>query len=285
MRELLNLYRERGPRGTFTAIVVEPWARIDEAYRGKPCGALNPRQAAFVTFVTTCLCLTFLRFVVMDRDVQAGLASVICEVVGVFSSPGKELLYRYHRLLVNCSWVLGCAMCYFVVPAAVVRIVFQQKLSDHFLAPRGYGKHLWIYAALFTPVGLLVVIFSKSPDFLAQYPFYKDQTAWLDLLTWEVAYGIQFFCLEFFFRGFILRGFASEMGSMAVLIMTIPYCMIHFGKPLPECLGSIIAGTTLGLLAMDTRSIWGGVTIHIAVAWAMDFSALYQKGVLQTLTQ
>ncbi len=283
MRELVELVRDRGMRGLFAATVVEPWERIDNAYRGQSCGALTPRQAAFVTFATTCLCLTFLRFVVMDRDIQAGAASVFCETAGIFSLQAKELLYRYHRLLVNCSWVVGCAMCYFVVPAAVVRIVFRQGLSDHFLAPRKFFQHLWIYALLFAPVGLLVIVFSASPDFLRQYPFYKDQTGWIDLLTWELAYGIQFFCLEFFFRGFVLRGFASELGSMAVLIMTIPYCMIHFGKPLPECLGSIIAGTTLGLLALDTRSIWGGVTIHVAVAWAMDFSALYQKGVLQNL--
>lgn len=283
MRALLDIYREAGPKGAFSAVVVEPWARIDATYRGKSCGALTPRQAAFTTFVTVCLCLTFLRFVVMDRDIQAGLASLFCEFAGVFSTDARDLLYRYHRLLVNVAWVSGCAMCYFVIPAAVVRVVFRQRLSDHFLAPRSYWNHLWIYAVLFAPVGALVVIFSGFPDFLQQYPFYKDQTGWIDLLAWELAYGIQFFCLEFFFRGFMLRGFASELGSMAVLVMAIPYCMIHFGKPLPECLGSIIAGTVLGVLALDTRSIWGGVTIHVAVAWAMDFAALGQKGVLQNL--
>jgi len=283
VRELLDMYRNDGLRGAFHGVIVAPWGRIDADYRSKNCGRLTPRQAAFVTFATVCLCLTFLRFVVMDRDIQAGIASLICEFGGLFSESLKDLLYRYHRLLVNCSWVGGCAMCYFVVPAAVVRIVFGQKLSDHFLAPRSYWSHLWIYALLFAPVGALVVIFSASPEFLAQYPFYKNQTGWVDLLTWELAYGIQFFCLEFFFRGFMLRGFAAELGSMAVLVMAIPYCMIHFGKPLPECLGSIIAGTVLGVLALDTRSIWGGVTIHVAVAWAMDFAALHQKGVLQGL--
>ena len=283
MQQLAGIYRERGLRGVFSKVVVEPWARIDSAYKGQRCGALSARQAAFTTFVTVCLCLTFLRFVVMDRDIQASIASLICEFAGIFSQDGKELLYRYHRLLVNCSWVAGCAMCYFVIPSVVVKVVFRQRLVDHFLAPRHYWQHLWIYALLFAPVGALVVIFSGAPEFMQQYPFYKDQSGWIDLLTWELAYGIQFFCLEFFFRGFMLRGFANELGSMAVLVMAIPYCMIHFGKPLPECLGSIIAGTVLGVLALDTRSIWGGVTIHVAVAWAMDFAALWQKGVLQNL--
>ena len=48
--------------------------------------------------------------------------------------------------------------------------------------------------------------------------------------------------------------------------MIVPYCMIHYGKPMPETLGAIVAGLILGTLAMRTRSIWGGVLIHIGVA-------------------
>jgi membrane protease YdiL (CAAX protease family) len=50
--------------------------------------------------------------------------------------------------------------------------------------------------------------------------------------------------------------------------------MIHYGKPLPETLGAIGAGVILGTLAMRTRSIWGGVLIHIGVAITMDMLAL-----------
>lgn len=279
LREALDI----GPRASLRRIIVEPWARIDEANRAPMVGRLSAREAAFITTVTVALMLTFLRFVVMDRSVQAGVASVLCELGGLYSDDLEKFLYGYHRLMVNCSWVLGCVVCYTLVPAAIVRGVFGLSLSDFYLAPRDYGAHLPIYALLFLPVGILILVFAGSPDFAAQYPFYKDQQGWGDLLVWEAAYGIQFFALEFFFRGFLLRGLAAEMGSMAVLVMMIPYCMIHFGKPLPECLGSIIAGLVLGVLAMDTRSIWGGVTIHVAVAWGMDFAALSQKGVLDRL--
>ena len=43
---------------------------------------------------------------------------------------------------------------------------------------------------------------------------------------------------------------------------------------LPETLGAIGAGVILGTLAMRTRSIWGGVLIHIGVAVTMDVLAL-----------
>jgi membrane protease YdiL (CAAX protease family) len=50
--------------------------------------------------------------------------------------------------------------------------------------------------------------------------------------------------------------------------------MIHYGKPMPETFGAILAGLLLGTLAMRTRSIWGGVLIHIGVATTMDVMAL-----------
>jgi membrane protease YdiL (CAAX protease family) len=53
--------------------------------------------------------------------------------------------------------------------------------------------------------------------------------------------------------------------------------MIHFdGKPMPETLGAIGAGLILGTLAMRTKSIWGGVLIHMGVALTMDVFAVSQ---------
>jgi aryl-alcohol dehydrogenase-like predicted oxidoreductase len=47
------------------------------------------------------------------------------------------------------------------------------------------------------------------------------------------------------------------------------------GKPLPETLGAIGAGLILGTIAMRTKSIWGGVLIHVGVAMTMDVFALH----------
>ena len=56
----------------------------------------------------------------------------------------------------------------------------------------------------------------------------------------------------------------------------VPYCMIHFTKPLIEVIAALPAGLVLGLFAMRARSIWGGVLLHVAVAWLMDALALLQ---------
>ena len=126
--------------------------------------------------------------------------------------------------------------------------------------------------ALIFPV---VVIASTTPAFRNTYPFYRmANRSQFDLWTWEAMYAAQFLSLEFFFRGFLLQGLRRALGANAIFVMIVPYCMIHYGKPMPETLGAIFAGLILGTFAMRTKSIWGGVLIHVGVAITMDVLAL-----------
>jgi membrane protease YdiL (CAAX protease family) len=164
---------------------------------------------------------------------------------------------------------------YVVVPVLVLRCLPGQRLADYHLSLRSFGKHLWIYAVLFALVLPAVLIASTRESFRQLYPFYRmANRSYADFATWEVLYAAQFFALEFFFRGFILQGLRRALGANAIFVMLIPYCMIHFGKPFPETIGAIGAGLVLGTLAMRTRSIWGGVVIHVGVAISMDLLAL-----------
>jgi hypothetical protein len=43
-------------------------------------------------------------------------------------------------------------------------------------------------------------------------------------------------------------------------------------------LGAIAAGSALGWLALQHRSVWLGVALHYGVALTMDLSALYKGG-------
>ena len=51
-----------------------------------------------------------------------------------------------------------------------------------------------------------------------------------------------------------------------MFVAVVPYCMIHFQKPLPEALGAIVAGVVLGALSLRTGSVLGGAAVHVAVA-------------------
>ncbi len=181
-------------------------------------------------------------------------------------------------------WSLWRVLGFFLMPAFIIKFVLKERIVDYGLQTRGFIDHAWIYVGAFIIVLILVVTMSYEENFQTYYPFYDY--AWrsgYDFWTWELLYAAQFFSLEFFFRGFWLNAAKRAMGSHAVYAMCVPYVMIHFGKPMPETLAAILAGLALGTLALRTRSIYGGVAIHAAVAWSMDFFAMWHKGQLQKL--
>lgn len=169
----------------------------------------------------------------------------------------------------------------YVAPLGVWRLFFRDDaLLDFGLRTRGFASHAWIYAfcvAVMVPVLLLV---SRQPDFAAYYPMYKPAgRSWLDFVAWEVVYLLQFFTLEIFFRGFLLRVMRG-FGAGAIWAMVIPYVMVHYGKPYLEADSAIIAGVVLGSLAMRTRSIYAGFLVHATIALLMDILALEHRGEL-----
>jgi membrane protease YdiL (CAAX protease family) len=176
-------------------------------------------------------------------------------------------------------WAGVCFGTYFVIPALIVRGVFRQRLRDYGMTWRGAGKHAGLYVVMLAIMGPLVWWASAQPSFQQTYPFYRAATRdpsgfWL----WTCAYAAQFFSLEFFFRGFMIHGLRRRFGVYSVIMMTIPYCMIHFGKPVLETLGAVVAGLVLGFLSLRSGSIMLGVFIHVSVALAMDLASLWRYG-------
>ncbi|HEY0680347.1 MAG TPA: CPBP family intramembrane glutamic endopeptidase [Chitinophagaceae bacterium] len=124
----------------------------------------------------------------------------------------------------------------------------------------------------------LIVFASTRPDFLHTYPKFKNisfftdtsTTPWLNRLWYELSYGIDFITIEVFFRGFLVLAFAHFAGKDAILPMAAFYCVIHFGKPLPECISSFFGGMLLGILVYRTETIIGGLIVHLGIAWLME---------------
>ena len=261
-------------------LLFQHWRAIDADRAVGSASRLSPERRAVLTVVTSAVVLTFLQFTVLRGGLQPAISEQLPGLVAPLWPAAGALLDRYRPLLRNAAWALGCAFYYFVLPALVVKLLFRERLRDVGLSPRGYLRHLWVYAVLFLPVAALVALVSFTPAFQQSYPFYRGARAWSDFLVWEALYGLQFCALEFFFRGFMLHGLRPRYGAGAILFMVVPYCMIHFQKPFLETLGAIVAGFVLGILSLRTRSIWGGATIHIAVATSMDVAALVQRGAL-----
>ena len=191
-------------------------------------------------------------------------------------APPALLLRQSYWDLQSFVWWSGWRVFgYLILPALVVALMPGERLRDYGLSTKGFKKHAWIYVALYLAVLPLVVYVSTTKPFQHTYPFYKlaNRSAF-DFVAWELLYAAQFLSLEFFFRGFMLNGLKKSMGVHAIWVMIVPYCMIHYGKPMAETVGAIFAGLILGTLALRTKSIWCGVLIHISVAVTMDLLSL-----------
>jgi membrane protease YdiL (CAAX protease family) len=96
--------------------------------------------------------------------------------------------------------------------------------------------------------------------------------------VFEFFYGLNYVNTEFFFRGFLILVLSRWLGYGAILPVAAFYVTIHFGKPLGETISSFFGGIVLGVLAYETKSIWGGVLIHVGIAFAMEFFAAIARG-------
>jgi hypothetical protein len=144
------------------------------------------------------------------------------------------------------------------------------------LTTRGFNARPYFFLLLLlVPV---IVLASTQPDFLRVYPKVKNiaflnghaHLVWPWRLLYEFYYGLDFLSIELFFRGLLVIGLARYAGATAILPMAVFYCTIHFGKPLGECITSFFGGLILGVLAMRTRSILGGLMVHLGLAWMME---------------
>jgi uncharacterized protein len=239
------------------------WRAIDEDTRREEGWKPGFDWRVLVILVAACLTLTVQEYI-GDRNYF-------------------EELYPYDRRHPDMYWHLkGFAwwsgwrfLGYLLLPMLCVALMPRERLRDYHLSARGFVKHLWVYVVLFALVAPAVYLASKTSSFQHTYPFYKQANrSSFDFWAWEGLYALQFLSLEFFFRGFLLQGLRRAMGSNAIFVMIVPYCMIHYGKPMAETMGAIGAGVILGTLAMRTRSIWGGVLIHVGVATMMDALAV-----------
>ncbi|MGB3463624.1 MAG: CPBP family intramembrane glutamic endopeptidase [Cyclobacteriaceae bacterium] len=170
-----------------------------------------------------------------------------------------------------------------VIPLIIFYMVYEKDNKTIYgLGPK--KPDLKPYAILLGLTAIVIAAGSFLPDIQAYYPKYKtsygDQWAqmhqlnrWVAVAIYEISYGSDFISVELFFRGFLIMAFSRIVGPNVVLAMAATYCYLHFGKPLGESVSSIFGGYILGIIALRTQHIWGGIMIHVGVAWLMEFFA------------
>ncbi len=151
------------------------------------------------------------------------------------------------------------------------------------MSPAAVGFNLKKPARWLRDIGLLYLVMlplvyfaSRQAGFQRAYPFFAFERLGAGNLL--LGFGIRafgMFAWEFLCRGYLLFAFERRVGgAAAVAIQTIPFAVMHVGKPGPEAIGSIIAGIALGVLALRNRSFIPGAILHWSVAVTLDLFAL-----------
>ncbi len=188
-----------------------------------------------------------------------------------FPSMADNPLLGFYKLIFQ--FLFFFTLC-FVIPVAYLKIYQKRKLSE-FGFSLGDKKLGFKLTALLIPLVILPIAFagSKMPDVQGEYPLARILFDHHELiLRYEICYVIFYYIAwEFYFRGFMLWTVKENWGDWpAIIIQTIPSCLIHLGKPEGETIGSIIAGILWGLIALRTRSIWYCVAMHAALGVLTD---------------
>lgn len=191
--------------------------------------------------------------------------------------------HMFGELFTQLWWGSVNLIALLVLPMLVIKFWLKEKIADYGWQAGDIATHWLDYVVLATPIVIFAIIASYNTEFSSFYPFYKHaDRSWLDFFMWQAIYILQFIAIEFFFRGLLVNGLRLPFGSLSVAIMSLPYLMLHFPKLWPEAMGAILFGFFLGILALKSRSIWGGVAVHVAIAFTMDLSALIQTNRLPT---
>ncbi|MBN2495641.1 MAG: CPBP family intramembrane metalloprotease [Deltaproteobacteria bacterium] len=171
-----------------------------------------------------------------------------------------------------CSFAMLC-----LVPIALGHFVLKRPWTEWIsLGDWRFGlKAALALYAVFLPV---LVAISFLPEFQTKYPLYAAATdSCSHFALHELAYAIYFIGWEFIYRGFMLFGLRPALGYYAVFVQTIPFAIMHFGKPQVETLAAVLAGIILGYLALRARSFWYGWLLHALVAISNDVLAVIHR--------
>ena len=241
--------------------IVAPLAQVDAEMRSllaSPRGRGIDRKTCVVMLFGT------LAIVAIEYGKNLDTWRRVAALLAAAGGPGAwfhDLLDRWSRRPIDrlAWWAATAVVGYVGFPLVALKLVLRERLRDHGLAPGAAFKGWPLYLAMACAMVPVVRIAALDPAFLSRYPFYRvpqGRPIPADFWQWELLYAAQFVALEFFFRGFWVHGLKHRFGTASVLAMTVPYCMIHFGKPLPETLAALVAGVVLGLASLKTRSVW-----------------------------
>jgi membrane protease YdiL (CAAX protease family) len=163
---------------------------------------------------------------------------------------------HYHRLTSDKG--LDRTILYLAIPLIFVIFVFREDPREYGLTPGD-----WKAGGLITGLAILLIapVLWLAAHEGTMHAYYERQlgglpwNTFVDLLGWE-----------FFFRGWILFGYARRFGPEALWLQAVPFALAHIGKPEVETLSTIFGGFVFGWIAYRTKSVLYPFLLHWFIA-------------------
>jgi membrane protease YdiL (CAAX protease family) len=181
----------------------------------------------------------------LNLDWKIALISVVSTLLLIFD--------QYRMLTPNKYY--DRVILYLFIPLIITLLIFREN-------PKEYGFSLgdWRLGITLTLIGILVMtpaIYylargdSETQKYYGASVVGLPWTTFLNLIGWE-----------FFFRGWILFGYARKFGHESLWLQAVPFALAHIAKPEIETLSTIFGGFAFGWIAYRTKSFIYPFLIH-----------------------
>lgn len=197
-------------------------------------------------------------------------------------SSGYEYIF-YFKLIGNLE-----PLFLIIVPLIATYLIYDRTKIGHCYGLQTKNVDLKPYFIMFGIMVIPIFLAALTDDFQEAYPK-AEKAKYLEFATingissttsflyFEIFYLLSFIAVELIYRGVMIYKMEKYLGDYVVLPMVVVYAILHFGKPIGETLGSIGGAYILGILALRTKNIYGGIAIHMGVAFLMEIFAFMAK--------
>lgn len=167
-----------------------------------------------------------------------------------------------------------------VVPAAIVKVGFKEKLSWY-----GVSVQRPLITIFITLVGVVVVtplayIGANDPVLSLIHPYVKSSGSSLGrFIESSVFYLLYYIGYEFCFRGFLFMGIKDDVGEwQAVGVSLIATVLLHVNRPQSEMVMAIIAGIAFPIVVSRLGSLFPVILVHAYTGIALDYWIIMRAG-------
>ncbi len=188
------------------------------------------------------------------------------EIVAITILSTLLLMVDYYQRLTPRKELDRVAL-YLLIPLLVIVLAFRKSPREFGFQWGDWRAGLALTAIVIAAAAPVLWFIARSDPAMLRYYAQQWSAAapvftFLDLIGWE-----------FFFRGFLLFGYARKFGPHALWVQAVPFALAHLSKPAVETYSTIFGGFLFGLVAWRTKSFVYPFLIHWFITMFILFAA------------